>query len=80
MARREKIDMKPGRRALLWALMTAALLLARPARPAEDQDAKPEYQPTNDFYPFVRSELAEFDPQGCAMIEKFWGAEAGKKP
>lgn len=27
----------------------------------------------NDFYPFRRSELKEFDPQGFEMIEKVWG-------
>ena len=26
----------------------------------------------NDFYPFVRSELEEFDPAGFQMIEKLW--------
>lgn len=28
---------------------------------------------TNDFYPFVRSELAEHDPQLDTVLEKIWG-------
>ncbi|HVX10079.1 MAG TPA: hypothetical protein VHC22_02650 [Pirellulales bacterium] len=28
---------------------------------------------TNDFYPFVRSELKEADPDGCALVERLWG-------
>ncbi len=31
------------------------------------------YFGTNDFYPFVRSELAQFDPAGFKMIETAWG-------
>jgi len=27
----------------------------------------------NDFYPFLRSELKEFDPEGYAAVEKAWG-------
>jgi hypothetical protein len=37
------------------------------------------YFGTNDFFPFVRAELKEFDPRGYAMIEKAWGVRrAGK--
>jgi hypothetical protein len=32
---------------------------------------------TNDFYPFVRAELREFDPQGEAAVRKAWGVEEG---
>jgi hypothetical protein len=28
---------------------------------------------TNDFYPFVRAELREFDPQAAAVLEEVWG-------
>lgn len=31
------------------------------------------YFGTNDFEPFTRVELAEFDPQGFTMIENMWG-------
>jgi hypothetical protein len=31
------------------------------------------YFGTNDFYPFVRPELAEHDPQGLAALESAWG-------
>jgi len=27
----------------------------------------------NDFYPFVRAELKEYDPQTYALMEKIWG-------
>jgi hypothetical protein len=27
---------------------------------------------TNDFYPFVRAELRESDPESCALIERLW--------
>ncbi|MFZ5829926.1 MAG: hypothetical protein ACOY3P_07550 [Planctomycetota bacterium] len=27
---------------------------------------------TNDFYPFVRAELVEHDPDGAALMEKLW--------
>ena len=30
----------------------------------------------NDFEPFTRDELAEFDPHGLAMIENMWGVSA----
>ncbi len=30
------------------------------------------YFATNDFYPFVRPELKQFDPEGYAMIERLW--------
>lgn len=29
---------------------------------------------TNDFYPFVRAELREFDPQVCAVLREVWGS------
>lgn len=36
---------------------------------------------TNDFYPFVRPELKEFDPQMYAVIRKVWGVDgAGRDP
>ena len=28
---------------------------------------------TNDFYPFVRPELKEFDPQMYEVVKKAWG-------
>lgn len=31
------------------------------------------YVGTNDFYPFVRGELADVDPTAFAMLEKIWG-------
>ena len=30
------------------------------------------YWGTNDFFPFVRAELAEYDPQTYAMVKKMW--------
>ena len=27
---------------------------------------------TNDFHPFVRSELREVDPEGAALVERLW--------
>ncbi len=32
------------------------------------------YLGTNDFYPFVRSELKEHDPRGYAALEELWGS------
>jgi hypothetical protein len=32
------------------------------------------YFGTNDFYPFVRSELRRHDPRGYDVVEKLWGA------
>ena len=37
---------------------------------AESSEA---YFGTNDFYPFVRSELKEVDPAGCELLERTWG-------
>lgn len=31
------------------------------------------YFGTNDFYPYVRSELKEHDPEGYALLEAIWG-------
>jgi hypothetical protein len=31
------------------------------------------YFGTNDFYPFVRSELKEHDPRGYELLKKLWG-------
>ena len=31
------------------------------------------YFGVNDFYPFVRAELSEFDPPGFALMESVWG-------
>ena len=33
---------------------------------------------TNDFYPFVRAELKEFDPQMEAVVREAWGV-SGKR-
>jgi hypothetical protein len=33
---------------------------------------------TNDFYPFVRAELKEFDPRMEAVVREAWGAGRGK--
>jgi hypothetical protein len=35
------------------------------------------YFGTNDFYPFVRAELQQHDPEGLAMVRKLWGDEKG---
>ena len=35
------------------------------------------YFGVNDFYPFVRAELKEFDPMGFAMMEEIWGPLQG---
>src|SRR5262249_52859956 len=37
------------------------------------------YFGTNDFFPFVRSELKEHDPRGYEMIEKYWGVKKGSR-
>jgi hypothetical protein len=42
-------------------------------------EATEAYFGTNDFFPFVRSELKEFDPRGHAMIEKAWGIHGKTK-
>jgi hypothetical protein len=39
---------------------------------AESSEA---YFGTNDFYPFVRSELKEVDPAGCEVLQDVWEAE-----
>jgi hypothetical protein len=31
----------------------------------------------NDWYPFVRAELKQHDPEGLEMVEKVWGLESG---
>jgi hypothetical protein len=33
----------------------------------------------NDFYPFVRSELKQYDPQGLQLMEEIWGKPAGRQ-
>lgn len=37
-------------------------------------EATEAYFGVNDFYPFVRAELKEFDPEGYAVMEAVWGA------
>ena len=32
----------------------------------------------NDFFPFVRIELKEHDPEGCKMVQEAWGAGGGR--
>jgi hypothetical protein len=32
---------------------------------------------TNDFYPFVRAEFFQFDPNGARVVRRLWGAEGG---
>jgi hypothetical protein len=39
---------------------------------AESSEA---YFGTNDFYPFVRAELKEADPDGCEALQDVWEAE-----
>ena len=34
----------------------------------------------NDFYPFVRAELREFDPGMFAVLEKVWGTKPARTP
>jgi len=36
-------------------------------------EATEAYFGTNDFYPYVRSELREHDPRGYALLEQVWG-------
>ena len=38
-------------------------------------EATEAYFGTNDFYPFVRSELKEFDPKIYDVLEKVWGVK-----
>ena len=38
-------------------------------------EATEAYFGTNDFYPFVRAELKEFDPDMYGVIEKVWGVK-----
>ena len=33
---------------------------------------------TNDFFPFVRSELEHHDPRVFALLKQFWGTDPGK--
>jgi len=33
---------------------------------------------TNDFYPFVRSELRQHDPKGYELLKKLWGEKADR--
>jgi hypothetical protein len=40
-------------------------------------EATEAYFGTNDFFPFVRAELRQFDPGGFALMEKLWGVEKG---
>ena len=35
---------------------------------------------TNDFYPFVRAELKEHDPELYALLARLWGVEKPSKP
>jgi hypothetical protein len=35
------------------------------------------YFGTNDFYPFVRPEVEQFDPVGFAMLKSAWERPAG---
>jgi len=43
---------------------------------AENTEA---YFGTNDFYPFVRAELKEHDPDGYALLQAVWGVDAKKQ-
>lgn len=38
------------------------------------------YFGTNDFYPFVRGELIQADPDGYALMKKVWGAPVKRIP
>ena len=40
-------------------------------------EATEAYFGVNDFYPFVRAELKEFDPEGFALMEAVWGPLRG---
>jgi hypothetical protein len=35
---------------------------------------------TNDFYPFVRAELREFDPEAYRLMQKLWGTQRSATP
>lgn len=39
-------------------------------------EASEAYFGRNDFYPFTRAQLKEFDPAAYEMVEKLWGVEA----
>jgi len=36
-------------------------------------EASESYFGVNDFYPFVRAELKEFDPAAYFLMEEIWG-------
>jgi hypothetical protein len=38
-------------------------------------EASEAYFGTNDFYPFVRVELNEHDPEGREVVRRMWGAD-----
>lgn len=43
-------------------------------------EATEAYFGRNDFYPFTRKELKEFDPAGYELVEKMWGVTAKPSP
>src|SRR5437016_3067655 len=62
--RYESVDyVRGGKKLRAYALDNAAEYFA---------ELSEAYFGKNDFYPFVRSELKEFDPVGFQMIEKLW--------
>lgn len=38
-------------------------------------EASEAYFGTNDFYPYVRAELREHDPDGCDLLARLWAVE-----
>lgn len=38
------------------------------------------YFGVNDYFPFVRSELKQYDPTGYALVEKLWGGRVAPPP
>jgi hypothetical protein len=58
-----------GRKVRAYALTNAREYFA---------EATEAYFGTNDFCPFVRAELKEYDPQAYAMLEKVWGVNVSR--
>ncbi|HMS55899.1 MAG TPA: hypothetical protein PKA27_10905 [Fimbriimonadaceae bacterium] len=66
----EMVDRNSGKRDRHYALTNQMEYFA------ETTEA---YFGENDFWPFRRSQLAEADPQGLAMIERLWGIDRKTK-
>lgn len=65
-----------SRREVLAGSAGFAVLAANPAIADAKEyfaEATEAYFGTNDFYPFVRPELNEHDPEGYAVVRAMWG-------